>query len=205
MMATITININITSAFPLLPLHGQRYYALSSTVMKAVVSPSSSASVTHMQRRQFLNSAAATSTLAVILTTPLLPAHAAITPTPVAARAQFDAAVAITDRLLKDWDTVTKGGGDAIRKELGTVGTGSPFYQINKAIRVLQNDADDPVAFGDASEQFEIRLAGADAMAYSAIFTGGSGKPTPPAVYFEKSKVEVEALRQVEAEMIQAL
>jgi hypothetical protein len=59
----------------------------------------------------------------------------------------------------------------------------------------------DPVAFGDAAEQFEIRLAGADTMAYSA----SSGKPTPPAVYIEKSKVEVEALRRIETEMIEAL
>jgi hypothetical protein len=71
----------------------------------------------------------------------------------------------------------------------------------------LQNDAatTDPVAFGEAAEQFEIRLAGADTMAYSANFAGGSGKPTPPSVYIEKSKVEVEALRRIETEMIEAL
>lgn len=182
--------------------HGQhkRFIALSSTSMKALA--------VSQQRREFLKNAVAASTLATIVTSPLYPAHAATAAsaiTPKDARTQFDACVADTDKLLKEWDEITKGGGDAIRQKLGTNGPGSPFYQISKAVKVLLNEAEDPVAFGDASEQFEIRRAAADAMAYSALFTGGSGKPTPPEVYYKKSKVEVEALRRVEADMIEAL
>mmetsp|Transcript_22287 Transcript_22287/g.32575 ORF Transcript_22287/g.32575 Transcript_22287/m.32575 type:complete len:202 (+) Transcript_22287:147-752(+) len=194
MMMMMMMMATTTNAFSRLPL--QRCMAQSSTsILKALPEP-------QPQRRRFLNSIIAKSTLLITIPPP---SNAVTTITPESARAQLDAVISNTDKLLADWDTVTKGGGDAIRKELGTVGTGSPFYQINKAIRVLQNDANDPVAFGDASEQFEIRLAGADAMAYSAVFTGGSGKPTPPEVYFKKSKVEVEALRRVEADMIEAL
>lgn len=125
--------------------------------------------------------------------------------TPKEAREQFEAVVATTDKLLAEWDTVTQGGGDAIRTQLGTNGPGTPFYKIDKAIKVLQNNCEDPITFGEASEEFEIRRASADAMAYSAIFTGGSGKPTPPEVYYKKSKVEVEALKRVEADMLSAL
>jgi len=133
--------------------------------------------------------------------------------TPKEAREQFEAVIATTDKLLAEWDTVTQGGGDAIRTQLGTNGPGTgtgggtptPFYKIDKAIKVLQNNCEDPITFGEASEEFEVRRASADAMAYSAIFTGGSGKPTPPEVYYKKSKVEVDALKRVEAEMLSAL
>jgi len=130
---------------------------------------------------------------------------AASTITPKEAREQFEAVIATTDKLLAEWDTVIQGGGDAIRTQLGTNGPGTPFYKIDKAIKVLQNNCEDPITFGEASEEFEVRRASADAMAYSAIFTGGSGKPTPPEVYYKKSKVEVDALKRVEAEMLSAL
>jgi hypothetical protein len=42
-------------------------------------------------------------------------------------------------------------------------------------------------------------------MAYSANFAGGSGKPTPPKVYIDKSKLEVKTMKDREREMIDAL
>jgi len=47
-------------------------------------------------------------------------------------------------------------------------------------------------------------LARADTMAYSANFAGGSGKPTPPQVYIDKARKEVEALQTI-AKSISAL
>lgn len=192
MMAVISTSIAFS------PPSLQSGIARSSTSIKALTP------TTQQPRRKFLNSVATSTLATIIATSPPSPAHAAATISATDARAQFDAAIVITTKLLKEWDTIATSG-DAIRKELGTVGTGSPFFQINKAIKVLQNDAADPVAFGDASEQFEIRLAGADAMAYSANFAGGSGKPTPPSVYILKSRGEVEALKRIEAEMVEAL
>lgn len=89
--------------------------------------------------------------------------------------------------------------------ELGTNGGRSPLFQINKAVRVLQADAEDPVAFAEASEEYLLGVGRADSMAYSANFAGGAGKPTPPAVYIAKSKGEVELLKGYEKEMLAAL
>lgn len=102
---------------------------------------------------------------------------------------------------MNNWDTITKGGGDAIRKELGTANFGtdtSPLFQIDKAFKVLrENDDVDLIEFTEQSEEFSNVLAQADTMAYSANFAGGSGKPTPPKVYIDKAKKEVEGLQQI--------
>mmetsp|Transcript_4165 Transcript_4165/g.5824 ORF Transcript_4165/g.5824 Transcript_4165/m.5824 type:complete len:248 (+) Transcript_4165:89-832(+) len=159
-------------------------------------------------RRDFLTNAIVATAVGIASSSTFgpTPANAAASSiTPKEAREQFEAVIATTDKLLAEWDTVIQGGGDAIRTQLGTNGPGTPFYKIDKAIKVLQNNCEDPITFGEASEEFEIRRASADAMAYSAIFTGGSGKPTPPEVYYKKSKVEVDALKRVEAEMLSAL
>lgn len=61
----------------------------------------------------------------------------------------------------------------------------------------MRDEAEDLVEFTELSEEFQLALNRADTMAYSANFAGGSGKPTPPAIYIEKSKVEVTELRRI--------
>lgn len=109
-----------------------------------------------------------------------------------AAKDQWTKSVTVIDRLLQNWPS----GGDAIRVELGTQGTTSPLFQIDKALKVLREDAEDIVEFTELVEDFQLTLSRADSMAYSANFAGGSGKPTPPAVYIEKAKKEVESLQR---------
>mmetsp|Transcript_27045 Transcript_27045/g.56338 ORF Transcript_27045/g.56338 Transcript_27045/m.56338 type:complete len:207 (-) Transcript_27045:400-1020(-) len=154
-------------------------------------------------RRSFLSrttAAVATSSLLQITTYPKL-ASAAAALSQDAALAQWKASVTTIDNLLENWDTITKGGGDAIRKELGTANFGtdtSPLFQIDKAFKVLrENDDVDLIEFTEQSEEFSNVLAQADTMAYSANFAGGSGKPTPPKVYIDKSKKEVEGLQKI--------
>ena len=53
------------------------------------------------------------------------------------------------------------------------------------------------IEFTEQSEEFAEALARADTMAYSANFAGGSGKPTPPKVYFDKARKEVEGLQEI--------
>lgn len=65
--------------------------------------------------------------------------------------------------------------------------------------------AEDPVAFAEASEEYLLGLGRADSMAYSANFAGGAGKPTPPKVYIDKSKAEVELIKRYEKEMLEAI
>lgn len=114
-----------------------------------------------------------------------------------AAAAQWKAAAQTIDNLLSNWDSISKGGGDAIRTQLGTQGITSPLFQIDKALKVLRDSAEDLVEFTEMTDEFLLNLSRADSMAYSANFAGGSGKPTPPAVYIEKSRVEVLDLQKL--------
>lgn len=105
-----------------------------------------------------------------------------------------------------DYSTLAAGGGDAVRVALGTAGNSaaSPLFQVEKMARGMMIQAEDPVQFGDALEDFLYHYRQADSMAYSANFAGGSGKPKPPAVYLklagdEIKQMSVEANRMAEA------
>lgn len=153
-------------------------------------------------RRSFLSrstAAVAAPLLQVAVACPPKSASAALTQE--TALAQWKASVATIDNLLENWDDISKRGGDVIRAELGTANFGtdvSPLFQIEKAFRILREGDDvDLVDFTERTEEFAQALARADTMAYSANFAGGSGKPTPPEVYLEKSRKEVEGLKQI--------
>lgn len=153
-------------------------------------------------RRLFLFQMARTTTIAA-MTTIILPNQACVAAASESsadsARKQWKEAVSTLDDLLNDWSTVATNGGDAIRGKLGTQGTLSPLFQIDKALRTLRDSdyVDDFIEFQETIDDFRLALSRADAMAYSANFAGGSGKPTPPAVYIEKSKTEVIEIQRI--------
>ena len=152
---------------------------------------------TKVSRRSFLaRSPVTASYVASILSTP----KTTLALTTDAAKEQWTRSVAVIDKLLQNWPS----SGDAIRVELGTQGTTSPLFQIDKALKVLRENTDDIVEYTELEEEFQLTLSRADSMAYSANFAGGSGKPTPPAVYIEKAKKEVESLQKT-AKALQAL
>ena len=122
-----------------------------------------------------------------------------------AAREQWTKAIAKIAELDEAFDSVAKGGGDAVRVELGTAGSASPLYQIDKALDKLLPEASDPAEFGEQLDLFIYRLRQADGMAYSANFAGGSGKPKPPAVYLQLSHDEVAAMRALSKKLDAAL
>lgn len=151
-------------------------------------------------RRQFFSQIFRTASVAAV-TSLTLPnsASAAAVPDADSARSQWKDALVTLDSLLNDWSTIATGGGDAIRTKLGTQGTTSPLFQIDKALKALRDSdfVEDFIEFQETSEEFGLALSRADSMAYSANFAGGSGKPTPPAVYIEKSKVEVVEMQRI--------
>ena len=108
-------------------------------------------------------------------------------------------------RPAQDWPIA--GGGDGIRRRIGTVGTTSPLFDIEKTCRKLIPTADDPVAFAEALEEFVSGIARVDGMAYSSNFAGGSGKPSENSAtrYIERSKDELVALKKDVAKMNAAL
>ena len=119
-------------------------------------------------------------------------------PSVEAAKTQWKRGLATLEDLQSNWaDTATSG--DAIRTKLGTQGTVSPLFQIDKAFKSLRDSplVDDFIEFQETAEDFGLALSRADSMAYSANFAGGSGKPTPPAVYIEKSRIEVAELLRI--------
>jgi DNA-directed RNA polymerase alpha subunit len=134
------------------------------------------------------------STLGVV-SAPYPAAAAAITPE--AARDQWKRALTTIDDLSDNWATISQGGGDAIRTRIGTQGTTSPLFQIDKVLKILREDAEDFIEFQETADEFQLALSRTDAMAYSANFAGGAGKPTPPAVYIEKAKTETIELRRI--------
>jgi len=158
-------------------------------------------------RRSFLFGTTVVATSILTRATPAFAAAAALTPD--AALQQWKDAVKTIDNLCDNWDTISKGGGDNIRKELGTANfgtTASPLFQIDKAFKVLRDNPDvDLIELTEQAEELSNALARADTMAYSSNFAGGAGKPTPPAVYIEKAKKEVQEMQRIAKSLSDAL
>lgn len=114
---------------------------------------------------------------------------------------------AVVSDALQGWSKLVAGGGDAVRRVLGTVGVNSPLYALRKALRTLA--AEDPDLL-EASEELQGKLRQADFLAYSANFAMSSGSACPDSgdsadegyvgrrkcdeMYLDQARVEVEAL-----------
>ena len=92
--------------------------------------------------------------------------------TPEAAKAQLADGYKALGELLDNYDKVTEeGGGDGIRRVLGTVGTTSPVYLIEPAFRLLfEKDESLPMEYIEGVESIMLGLQLADSEAYSANF-----------------------------------
>ena len=102
-------------------------------------------------RRSFLG------TTATILVVANLPANAVVMDssqskvgtvkslTPEEAEERFRAGRKTVDYLLKNYDEICDGGGDNVRRYLGTVGIASGLFGISKAMKTLSERADDIV------------------------------------------------------------
>lgn len=147
----------------------------------------------------------------------VLSAAAVLTPRAASAAAgdaerdQWKRAVADIDKLATNYESISAKGGDEVRKYLGTVGDSTlssattPMFKIDKSLKKLASDADDPEEFLNAVEEFLLRVSAADSMAYSANFAGGSGKPKPPAEYLRLAGEEVKDMRKRADEVTEAL
>lgn len=113
--------------------------------------------------------------------------------TPEAAKTQIAAGYKALGALIDDFEKISStGGGDGIRRVIGTVGTASPCYLIEPAFRLLF-DADDslPMEYIESVESLMQNLASADSEAYSAIFIEFSSAKGKPEDYFKRSKAAV--------------
>jgi hypothetical protein len=112
--------------------------------------------------------------------------------------------------LLDHYDEICqKGGGDNVRRYLGTVGVTSGLYGIPKVLKILKDeladDLDDIVEFNELSEELVAAIQQADGSAYMAIFTTTSTSGVPAQKYFEDAKMEVEQARKTMEALAQRL
>lgn len=99
--------------------------------------------------------------------------------TPEAAKKQITAGYETLGTLFDDFDKVTgAGGGDGVRRYLGTVGTDSPIYLIEPAFRLLfDTDESLPMEYIEKVESLMQNLASAETEAYSAIVRNWDQEP----------------------------
>lgn len=73
-----------------------------------------------------------------------------------------------------------EGGGDAVRRYLGTVGVTSGMYGILKVLKGLQEEAEDIVEYTETMDEFNAYLYQAEGAAYQSLFVEhSSAKGTP--------------------------
>jgi hypothetical protein len=92
--------------------------------------------------------------------------------------------------LVDHYDEVCKGGGDNVRRYLGTVVTDAPMVGIMKVLNDLRGEADDLVEYIEAMDSFEVSLRAADTAVYSANFVTFSSARTKPEEYFDNALKE---------------
>lgn len=93
--------------------------------------------------------------------------------------------------LAEHYDEICEGGGDNVRRYLGTVGTTSGLFGISKVLKKLSDRADDIVEYTETATEIEKCIQQADGSAYMAIFVTTSTSYTPPSKYFADAKIEI--------------
>lgn len=122
-----------------------------------------------------------------------------------AAKARFQEAQTSLNSLLQNYDAIAANGGDNVRRYLGTVGTTSGLYGIQKVLRTLQEEANDIVEYTENMSDFEYYLSAADTAVYSAIFVEFSSAKTKPEKFFADAKKDVQQMRACMDRMAQEL
>lgn len=121
------------------------------------------------------------------------------------AKVRFQEARESLNSLIKNYDVISADGGDNVRRYLGTVGTTSGLYGIQKVLRTLQEEANDIVEYTENMSDFEYYLSAADTAAYSAIFVEFSAAKTKPEKFFADAKKDVQQMRACMDRMAQEL
>lgn len=111
------------------------------------------------------------------------------------AKSRFEEGRRSLDNLIQNYDEIARGGGDNVRRYLGTVGTTSGLYGIQKVMRALQEEADDIVEFTENMTDFEYYLSAADTAVYSANFVEYSAAKTKPEKFFADAKKDAEQMK----------
>jgi hypothetical protein len=100
--------------------------------------------------------------------------------------------------LLDNYEEVCEGGGDNVRRYLGTIVSNKPsgLVGISKVMKAMEDRADDFIEFTETSEEVIKSINQADGSAYMAIFVTTSTSYTPPKKYFDDALIEVKRCKK---------
>jgi hypothetical protein len=107
--------------------------------------------------------------------------------------------------LVDNYEEIAKGGGDNVRRYLGTVGVTSGLYGINRVLKTLQDEARDVIEYTENLNEFDYALRAADTAVYSANFVEYSAAKTKPEKFFEDAGIEIDRMQVYLDEMISQL
>jgi len=159
--------------------------------------------ISNKSRRSFLTSAS----LSILATTTFLPSSAVAEPLGEKVTPQFTfeqseeklrQSYQTVLYLLSNYNDVCAGGGDNVRRYLGTIVSTppSPLVGMAKTLKGLESKADDFVEFTELSEEIIKSINQADGSAYMAIFVSTSSSSTPPEKYFSDAKIEIQRCKR---------
>ena len=113
------------------------------------------------------------------------------------AKTRFKLAVQDVDELLSNYAEIAAGGGDNVRRYLGTVGVKSHMYGITKVLKELREEADDVIEFTETSNEFEAYLFQAEGAAYQSLFAEHSSAKSTPETLLATAKKDVINMRKL--------
>lgn len=93
-------------------------------------------------------------------------------------------------------EIVANGGGDNVRRYLGTVGFTSSLYGISKVLKELQIEAEDIVEYTENMNEFDAYLRAADTACYSANFVEYSAAKTKPEAFFKDAFADIQNMKE---------
>jgi hypothetical protein len=107
--------------------------------------------------------------------------------------------------LIQHFDEIAEGGGDNIRRYLGTVGVSSGLWGISKVMTTLKPLSDDIVEYTELQTEVEAAIRGADSSAYMSIFVTTSPSTIPQSKYLEDTLREAKQAKKCMDEMAEDL
>ena len=112
------------------------------------------------------------------------------------AKLRFKDAIADVDELIENYDAICKGGGDNVRRYIGTVGVTSHMYGITKVLKELRDEAEDIVDFTETYNEFEAYLFQAEGAAYQSLFIEHSSAKGTPELFLARAKEDIIKMRK---------
>jgi hypothetical protein len=112
------------------------------------------------------------------------------------AKKRFSLAQQDVQYLLDHYAEISKGGGDNVRRYLGTVGVTSNMYGIGKVVKELREEADDIVEYTEAMNEFNAYLYQAEGAAYQSLFVEHSSAKGTPESFLATAKQDVKNMQK---------